>query len=194
MKDRTTAVLSAGFLALAGAGAGLLVWPAYAGMRGHSREIARLRTELAKPTSDPEVIAALASELESLRALGEARMTPIPLDADIAGLMEDLSGALEGLGIDRREITTGSTKLFDEASSLPVSVSLQGEFLKVYGLVRHLEELPRLVRVERLRVSTGQGGAVTAGAGGDLRAEINLEVFFAPRDVRSLASAERGGG
>lgn len=167
---------------------GAVIVPAYRHSRKLSREIERSQIELAKPNSGPEVIGRLTEELETLRALSDHRMTPIPQESNVAGLITDLSAMLDSLGLLRREITTGESVALEEASSMPMTVSLRGPFPGVAEAVRRIESMARLVRVERLRVSSDQPRRGEVNRSGEVRADLLIEVFYAPRDV--LASTE----
>jgi len=174
---------------LLGAGAGALVWPQYNANRELSVEIERLRADLAMPNSGPEVIEQLTNRLLSLREIGEKRMTPIPRESDVAGLVRDMSKMLDAIGIDKREMTTGAARELPEASTLPMSIILTGDFTQVNEVVGYIESLPRLVRFERLRFTTERAGSESVDRSGVVRAELVLDVFFAPRDASAIASA-----
>lgn len=169
---------------------GALIVPQYNRSRTLRREIKEFHAELAKPNSGPEVIGTLTNQLETLRSLADRRMTPIPQESNVAGLITELSAMLDSLGLSHREITTGDSRRLDEASSMPMTVTLQGPFPSIAEAVMQIESLPRLVRVQRLRVSTEQSRRGEVDRSGVVRADVLIEVFFAPRDV--LASAGEG--
>jgi Tfp pilus assembly protein PilO len=171
---------------------GLFIVPGFSESRRLSGEIRSYSQELRKPNSGPEVIGRLGEELETLRSLADRRMTPIPATSDVAGLIGDLSSMLDEVGLGSREITTGQSETLNEASSMPMTVTLRGTFPAVAEAVHRIEALPRLVRVKRLRVSSNQPRNGEVDRSGIVRADILIDVFYAPRDVLRTASAGEG--
>ncbi len=188
--SKISLVCGGAWLLLVGiASAGWIV-PVYAESARLEREIAELEAELAKPADGPEVIERLATQVTQLEALMHERMRPIPDDSDVAGLMLELSLVLDELGLVEREVTTGAPKQLDEARSMPMSVLLRGEFLSIYAAVRHIEALPRLVRVQHVRILTDRSRQALPNRTGVVEAELVIEVFFAPRDIAGLPPGE----
>jgi len=172
----------------------LFIVPEYRESRRLASEARAFAEELKKPNSGPEVIGKLSEELETLRSMADRRMTPIPASSDVAGLIGDLSAMLDSVGLAQREITTGQSDTLDEASSMPMTVTLRGPFPAVSEAVRRIESLPRLVRVKRLRVASSQPRSGEVDRSGEVRADILIDVFYAPRDVLRSASASESGG
>jgi len=194
--SREVMILSGCWLAVIGASVGLLVVPSLKRTAAIKAQAAELRIEAEKPSDGPEVIEGLARDLEALQSRGEKRMTPIPKQSDIAGLMRELSGKLDELGLDKRELVQGTAKRLEEASLVPMSVLVEGPFPKIYSVARYLEGLPRLVRVQRLRLAMPGAGRETIDRTGVVNAELMIDVFFEPQAVESQASASapRGEG
>lgn len=183
--------LSAGWLAVTGLSVGLLVMPAAKERTAEMTEIARLRAEYAKPFNGPEVVERLTSDLSTLKQFGEGRMTPIPEESDIAGLMGSLSATLSELRLDQRDITTRTAKSLDGASVMPVAVTLFGPFERVYEAIGRIEALPRLVRVGRLRIVADDASAAMRGRSGLVKAELTIDAFYRPTTVTDAQEARR---
>lgn len=190
-----------GWVALTSVGVLALVAPPAAARAKLGREIQSLETELAKPADGPEVIDRLSNDLGKLRDFGEGRMTPIPTDSDVAGLMGMLGGTLTDLGLNQRDITTRPPKSFGDATSLPVTVVLNGPFTSIHEAITRIESMPRLVRVERLRITSESERESRAsessegGAEGVVRAEFSIDAFYspdAPNGSPSSLAAETG--
>jgi len=189
MIRKSDVMLSCGWLVITGSVFGVVLLPSAKKEQALLSEIARLRADLTQPTSGPEMIARLSSDLEALKEFGRGRMTPIPKQSNIAGLMASISHILDELGLEQSDITTKPAKQLDFASAMPVSVTLEGSFQKIYLAISRIEQLPRLIRVDRLRVSVPQTPNLSVDRSGTVRAEISLSAFFAPRDL--AASAEK---
>jgi hypothetical protein len=122
------------------------------------------------------------------RDAGE-QMRPIPRSDNLSQLIEQLSGVFDEFNLDR-QITTGMASRVDDTSVLPVSLTLDGGFRRVYSALRSIEGLDRLVRIQRLEVSAGDGRRREPSRTGLVRAELLMDVFFAPDGVE----AEPAGG
>lgn len=191
---RSNGVLAMGLVLLGLGGFGLVVRPAYVSARALDADIEAKREELSRPGSGPEAIERLARDLSALRSLGSERMTPIPEESGVATLVRGLSESFDALGLKDREISTGAAKSLDDASCMPMTVAVQGPFPAIYAALTGIESLDRLVRVQRLRISVdGKGGAHTVDRSGRVRADIQLDVFFAPKRSTSQSGGAVAG-
>lgn len=176
-----------GWIALAALGGGGFIAKPLSERARLGREIISLQAELAKPADDPEALERLTADLQTLRELGKGRLTPIPVESDIAGLMTAISGTLDELGFQQRDITTRPVKSHGDAQSLPVTVALDGPFIRIYEAVSRIESLPRLVRIERLRVSTDPARRTEVHADGSVHGEFSIEAFFTQETKEAAA-------
>lgn len=191
MNRRAHIFLGLGWLLMVGVGGRFLLWPAVEHARDLDADIAAKQATIARQTTGPEVIEKIARELTALRALSDSRMTPIAEEAGVAGMVSGLSDSLDALGLTDRELNTGSQRQLDEASVLPMSIVIRGDFPSIVRAVEQTESLPRLVRVQRLRIAQDSrpnqaGGPVDRS--GKVKAEISLDVFFAPKTVTAQGS------
>jgi Tfp pilus assembly protein PilO len=176
-----------GLVALVVVVLGVGVGPSAVRARDIGQQIAAAEAELAKPNGGPELIVSLEQELAQLRELADGGMTPIPPDADVAGLIGRLSRMFDDAQLGEREVTTGQPAQLDEASALPMSVSVQGPFPSILGVLMRIESLDRLVRIERLRLTGLHSRKGPVDRSGEVRASVQVEVFYAPRDVTAGA-------
>lgn len=184
--------LGAGWLAMTGVAVGLIVMPAAKARTAEIAEIARLRAEYSKPFNGPEVVERLTNDLSTLKQFGEGRMTPIPEESDIAGLMGSLSATLAELKLDQRDITTRTAKSLEGASVMPVAVTLFGPFERVYEAIGRIEALPRLVRVGRLRITSDDAASgAKRGRSGLVKAELTIDAFYRPTTLTDAQETRR---
>lgn len=175
--------LAGAWVAMVGLGAGLVVAPAAKTRNDSINEIARLKAQHAQPFNGPETVERLSADLRSLTQFGEGRMTPIPQESDIAGLMGSLSGTLSSLNLEQRDITTRAARNLDGASVMPVAVTLHGPFERVYEAIDRIEGMPRLVRVGRLRVTTDGPESAQRARSGTVKAELTIDAFYRPTTI-----------
>lgn len=192
MIRRSDVILSFGLVALCGSIVVLLFWPAMRRERQLRSDLDRLQADLVKPASGPEMIERLERDIEALRAFGSGRMTPIPENSNIAGLMASLSQTLDDLSLEQHDITTRPPKLLEYASSMPVSLTLSGPFPSIYRAVAKIESMDRLVRVDRLRITVPRVSMAQIDRSGRVLAEISISAFFKPRDLSAVDAEEDG--
>jgi len=190
-------------IAIPGAALGLLslvgalgfIGPAWRANKRVETEILAMRAELAKPSDSPEIITGLANRLHELQTKSRERMVPIPETSDVAGLMTRLSAVLNRLGLVQREVTTGAETAVDETASLPMSVTLRGGFNPIFEAIREIEHLPRLVRIQRLRLAYESRGQSDQFNSQEIRADLLIDVFFGAKNepIEEVADASHEG-
>lgn len=195
MNRRSNILLGAGWAAMAAVGIGLFIMPAARARRELSSRIDGLRDELAKPNAGPQAIEELSRDRASLMAFGSGRMTPIPAESDVAGLIESLTRTLSEAGLKDRDITTRSSRALEGVFALPVTVAVTGDFPKIFEALSRVESMPRLVRVERLRMlADDEQRAGKRAREPRVRAEMLIEVFYTPKSEPTTRTAHASEG
>lgn len=141
-----TAVAAAVALAIAGA------WVHYRTMDRAEARLNGSKVELRQLELDNARLRnALASlpELEAAVARFRARM---PAQPELGGVLESLSATLARAKVREQEILTRQTVSGRDFLRVPVALHFKASLDSAYDVVRHLETLPRNVRVEKLRI------------------------------------------
>ncbi len=189
MRISRKAWLACGLAALAGVGWFGLVSPALRSIERLRLEEQDLRARVERADNGAATLARMRRDLAQASVEAEGVVVPIPADSDVATLVRRLSERLDKLGVREREITTGAAAAAEDLSSMPMSVRIQGPFLSVHEALRWIESLPRLVRVQRLRVDADKGqGAIP----GFTRAELMFDAFYSPSEPQGSAAKPRG--
>ncbi len=187
MKSNTNLFLGIGLGVLAVLGVLLVVAPRVHAVSQANAEIGGFRKELAKTNAGPEAIAMLKERLRILEELGNDRITPIPDEPDLAGLMRRMSGMFSDAGIQPPQLTTGVPQPDKGAMSMPMTIVASGGFVSITEAIRSIEGLPRLVRVRRVRLATESDrrkGPVDRT--GVVRADLLLDVFYGTSEVAEV--------
>jgi len=194
MKQHVTVpAATLGVLTLVGA-FGFII-PAWRANQNVDAEIVAMTAELAKPSDSPEIITGLANRLHEMRTSSRERMVPIPETSDVAGLMTRLSSVLNRLGLVQREVTTGAETSVDDTASLPMSVTLRGGFKPIFEAIGEIERLPRLVRIQRMRLAYESRSQSEQFSTNEIRADLLIDVFFGAKNepIDELAAVSEGG-
>ncbi len=190
MEQRTHLVLGSvlGLLVLV-VGGGLIVPRVLDGLEARS-EIIGFRAELSEPAREPQTIEQIRNALETFRTASEGRTTPIPKEADQAGVIAMVGAIFEQAGVANPVLTTGQPEALPEAMAQTMTISATGRFGALVQAIRRVEDLPRLVRIQRIQFEsrgTNRNGPVDRS--GLIEADIQLDLFYDPRTV---ANAQEG--
>ncbi|TVQ60249.1 MAG: hypothetical protein EA379_08555 [Phycisphaerales bacterium] len=175
MIDKVTLRLGAGLAVLALAGVMLGVLPSVRTLRSLNSDIAHIRSLFTLEEDRPAELALRAASLEEARRLTRKHTKPIPAQGDVAGLIRGLSVFLDELGVQSREVATGTPAKLGDVVAMPMSLTMTADFMSVYAVIEHVESLPRLVRVRRVRIARDRGADIGSPI---IKAELMLEVLY----------------
>ncbi|MHC4975289.1 MAG: type 4a pilus biogenesis protein PilO [Planctomycetota bacterium] len=126
-----------------------------------------------------EQINVLSDWTVRVRSIVESSTRPIPLESDVSGFVRDMSLEMGEMGIVSREIITSNSVETEHARVLPITISMTTTFPSVVSVIGWVENLPRLVRIRRVKISTGRGARMPDG---QVSAEILLDAYFEPTE------------
>jgi len=192
MKSKMRLWLFVAFAAIMVVSLGLVIGPKHRSLAQLNEERQTLSARVADADDGAAAIRRLEEALDEARSLARKQTKPIPRDSDFASFMGDLSGRLDDLQLFDREINTGREMELDLAWSMPMSVTLRGPFTRVHDAINWIESLPRLVRVQRLRIETDRGRDEKTRMGG-VRVEMTLDLFFGADEETTRALADASG-
>jgi Tfp pilus assembly protein PilO len=179
VSTKTNAMLAVGLVLVALLGAGVAIVPKLSAASVARAEIEGFEAELAEPNAGPEAIAMLEERIEIMSAIGEDRITPIPERADLADLMRRLSQMFESAGIEPPQLTTGVPEQEKGVMAMPMTIVASGGFTALAETIGRIEALPRLIRVQRVRLATDASrGSGDIDRAAPVRADLLLDVFY----------------
>ena len=107
--------------------------------------------------------------------------TRIPVTPEVGTFVEEISAIAQHLSLRARRIVPLSPQRHGPVTVLPVQMSFTSSFADSFDFVRDVERLPRAVQVSDLvveRIDADEES--TEGAGGDLRTELTMRIFYEP--------------
>ncbi len=165
------------WLGLLASGLAVVAWAEPRSLERLEAERSALLARLHRAEDGAAELRALTERLGVLRARAAAELKEIPEDSGFASLMGSLGANFDALGVHEREITNGGPIAGEDARTLPMRVRLTADFPSVFATVHWIEGLPRLVRVQRVRIEAEDKKAPWSGR---VKAELTLDVFFGP--------------
>lgn len=177
-----------GLAALAALGVAAAVLPSARMVRKADSAIRAANAELGQLSARPAQLEAQAAALAAAAAYARQHTKPIPAQGDVAGLVRGLSVYLDDLGVKSREVATGVPVRAGGLVCMPMSLTMRSDSAAVLAVLRHVESLPRLTRLRRLKISVDKPAdtpPVSAEHASDgpsgsplVKSEILLELIF----------------
>lgn len=121
----------------------------------------------------------LSDWVVKIRSTVELSTRPIPQESDVSGFVRDLSLQMAEIGVERREIVTSSTAETEHAMVLPITISMTTSFPQIVEVIGWVENLPRLVRLRRVKISANRSAYADTD---HVLAEIVLDAYFEPEE------------
>lgn len=175
-------------------------------------EIAAARREIASKQARLVGLRELTARIGDLGREIEARESELaqleerlPEREDVDGLLKEITRIAQQVDLSVRTVKGDKPVAAGAAMEIPLSLVLEGSFDALYDFILALEALPRITRIQSMKVTVLGGdphaasGRRGAMEGEGIRAELGLSVYFsappaaAPgADSRPAASAKGG--
>lgn len=146
--------------------------PIRSGRQESKERIDVYKAQLASDLAGARQLPKLREEVAALQEALGGSQRDVPTQSELASLLRTLSSELDRQQVTDKEVQTRAIQSGADYNVLPVSLRFTGTFGAVYGFVRQIESMPRLIRIDRLELSGTPDGA------GRLTARIELSTFF----------------
>ena len=157
------------------------------------REIDAKQTRLTGLRELTARIGDLGREIDERRSELEQLEERLPEGEDLDGLLKEITRIAQRCDLAVRTVKGDKPVVSGPAMEVPLTLALEGEFGGLYDFLLAVEALPRITRVQSMKVGVlGQDphAAATGGSGGAIRAEVGLAVYFsAPPAAAAQATA-----
>lgn len=144
---------------------------------GYQERITQAQEELGPSFFEPALMDERVSEVEALKDELNSSARYVPNRSELASVLRSLTEAVESQGVSDQSFQTRETKRHKHYSELPLSLEFEDTFKASYGVLRQIESLPRLVRVDavNLRVLDRDGPEQSAPV---MQASLRLSSFY----------------
>ena len=169
-------------------------------------EIAQARSEIAAKQARLTTLRELTARIGDLGREIDARRTELALleerlpDSEgLDGLLKEITRIAQRVALSVRTVRGDKPLTAGAAMEVPLALVVEGDFASVYDFVLALESLPRITRIQSMKVTLlgADPHAVVShtSTGPRLRGEISLSVYFgtARPPAAAVASANSGG-
>jgi Tfp pilus assembly protein PilO len=115
-------------------------------------ELIKADQHLAGDQRSPDALASMVKQAADLRSLTQQSQKYVPQTDELSQLLRQLSLELEGQHVTGQEIQTGSIVHGEVYSVVPITLRFKGSFPAVYGFLKRIESMNRMVRITRLEL------------------------------------------
>ncbi|MEE9212496.1 MAG: type 4a pilus biogenesis protein PilO [Phycisphaeraceae bacterium] len=135
--------------------------------------IAKARYQLGFELADTRSLRRLAEDVAQLQQAVSGAQRYVPQRDELADLLRQISHQLNDQQVGEPEFQTEPIRHGPDYSVMPVSLRFTASFPEVFGFLRQIELMHRLIRIERLMIEADTGDPTRP-----LKVEIELSTFF----------------
>jgi Tfp pilus assembly protein PilO len=165
--------MALGLLALIALVGLLLIHPASARLAAIGERIELQRRELQTAETRLAGLPSVELQTEQLRQRVEYFDRQMPRHRDLPQLIGDVTKISRSVSLGklawRPEATQRRTEQFTE---LPLDFTFQGNFLNVFSFLSHVEDMPRLTRLQKLDLQAKDG------TDGQVDVQLTMNIYF----------------
>ncbi len=155
------------------------VWPIRSKVISANLRLAKLQSELDQSDVTLQKIEFIQQQLIAVKQRQIDEMKLMPPSADLPGLIKDITRNVADLPLQGSNVNRSRDVSLNRDQSLGLVIQTEGEFAGVFELMRRIERLPRLIRINEITVkhepTSDDDAAVTAS--------IDISAFYRPQDV-----------
>jgi type IV pilus assembly protein PilO len=188
-------------LCAAGVIAAVAVLGHFAYWSGQFEEQERLALEETTLRTDYKTKMAQAINLEALQAQKlqvdqyvERLEKQLPSKAEMAALLSDINQAGVGRGLQFELFRPGQVMVRDYYAELPIDIKVVGSYHDIGAFAGDMANLPRIVTLNNMSVTTGKDGALTLEAVAKTFRYLDPEELTAQRKARAGKKAKKPEG
>jgi type IV pilus assembly protein PilO len=168
---------------------------------GQFEEHDRLAQEEVTLRSDYRVKIAQAINLEALQAQKlqvdqyvERLEKQLPSKAEMAALLSDINQAGVGRGLQFELFRPGQVMVRDYYAELPIDIKVTGSYHDIGAFAGDMANLPRIVTLNNMAISTGVNGLLTLDAVAKTFRYLDPDELVAQRKARDSKKDKNGNG
>jgi type IV pilus assembly protein PilO len=144
------------------------------------REVEEKRAKLAKLNEVAQTIDDLNAEIRKGREAVQLVEAKLPSERDVQTILDNVTKLAQKSHLEVKSFK--SEKQVPAASYMeqPLSIIIEGQFDGFYHFLQDLEALPRITRIQDLKLKKAAGQKDREEVTAQIRAEFTLSIYFQP--------------
>jgi len=170
-----------GMLVIVGMAALIFIWPIHRRIAARGAQLYSLQAQLGKTD---ELLAQITKSDQGVRVAvrrKEKELKDIPKAPDLPGLIHAITSSIASLPLQGSNVNRAHSGSLDRDRSFGLVIETGGKFSGVFDLIRSIEQLPRLVRINELTVRTDKN----ADDPSLVTASIDISAFYQTPDFEN---------
>jgi Tfp pilus assembly protein PilO len=147
-------------------------WPARQQRQALDQRISGYEQALARAKESPS-LDAWHKTVASLEREVTASRQRLPAQGEPVNVLRGLSEVLDRRGVTKRQVSTEAARHFGRFGVTPIVVKFRGRFPDAHAVVKRIEQMPRLIQVDRFAVTGSPEGGTDPR-----RVHLELSAFF----------------
>ena len=135
-------------------------------------EITRQQTQLELNRSEVAVIPALVRRIDALKKEYASFNKTMPQSKELAGFLTEISAILASEQITNQSIEPGDPVREELYHTLPIIMKFEGSYLSLASLLKRIDEMERLTRVQKMAIKTDDNSK-------SVNIELHMNIYFA---------------
>ena len=156
------------------------VWPIHNHIAAEENHLESLHQQLGHTD---ELLTRITKSEERVRNAVQRKKTElkkIPEQPDLPGLIHAITSSIAQLPLEGSNVNRAHSGTLDQDRAFGLVIETGGKFSGVFDLIRSIEQLPRLVRINELTVRADEN----ADDPSMVTASIDISAFYQPADIR----------
>ncbi len=156
------------------------VWPIHNRIAAEENQLEYLHQQLGHTD---ELLTRITKSEERVREAVQRMQTElkkIPEQPDLPGLIHAITSSIANLPLQGSNVNRAHSGTLDRDRAFGLVIETGGKFSGVFDLIRSIEKLPRLVRINELTVRADE----KADDPSMVTASIDISAFYQPADIR----------
>lgn len=116
----------------------------------YQERIVEAQDELGPSFFEPAMMDRRVNEVETLKNQLNSSTRLVPSQPELASVLRSLTEAVEAEGVNEQSFETREIKQYKHYAELPLTLEFGDSFAASYGVLKQIESLPRLVRVDAI--------------------------------------------
>lgn len=154
-----------------------------------------LKSDYEKKSFQAANLEAYKEQMEEMETTFGTLLEQLPKEAEVPGLIDDISASALGSGLDLNLMDPQSMRNAEFYKELPINIEVTGGYHEMGAFVSALASLPRIVTLHDFTISGG-GGKAGQGKSGTLRMKIAAKTYqYAEPQAKTAKkpAAKKGG-
>ncbi|MEM1109402.1 MAG: type 4a pilus biogenesis protein PilO [Planctomycetota bacterium] len=143
----------------------------------YEERIVLAQEELGPSFLEPTVMDQKLNEVEELKEELNTSTRYVPDRPELASVLRSLTEVVESQGISDQRLQVRETKRHKHYAELPLSLEFEDTFSSTFGVLKQIESLPRLVRLEAMNLRVVERDPSSASAP-RMQASLRLSSFY----------------